>query len=45
MAENRGAYRVLVERPGGKRLGKLDRRREKNNEICFQEMGWPRELD
>jgi len=41
MEENRGAYRILVGRPEGKRpLGKPVRRREKNIEINFQEMGW-----
>jgi hypothetical protein len=44
--ENRGACRILVGRPEGKRpLGKPGRRREKNIEIYFQEMEWARELD
>jgi hypothetical protein len=46
MKENRGAYRVLVGRPEGKKpLGKPDRRWEKNIEINFKEMVWGRGLD
>jgi len=38
--EWRGAYRVLVEKPEGKRLlGRTSRRWENNIKIVFQEMG------
>ena len=40
MMEWRGAYRVLVEKPEGKRLlGRTSRRWENNIKIVFQEMG------
>jgi hypothetical protein len=46
MKEKRGAYRILVGGPEEKRpLGKPDRRREKNIETNFQEMGWGRGMD
>jgi len=38
--EKRGAYRVLVEKPDGKRpLGRTRRRWEDNFKIDFQEVG------
>jgi hypothetical protein len=41
MGEGRGAYRVLVGRPEGKRpLGRPRRRWEDNNKMDLQEMGW-----
>ena len=41
MGESSGAYRVLVERPEGKRsLGSVSRRLEYNIKIDVQEVGW-----
>ena len=41
MGERRGAYRVLVRKPEGKRpLGRLGRRWENNIKMDLQEMGW-----
>jgi len=40
MGEGRGVYRVLVEKPGGKRpLGRLRRRREDNIKMDLEEVG------
>jgi hypothetical protein len=40
MGEGRGVYRVLVEKPGGKRpLGRPNLRWEDNNKIDLQEVG------
>jgi hypothetical protein len=41
MGEKRGAYRILVGRPEGRRpLGRPRRRREGNIKMDFQEVGW-----
>jgi hypothetical protein len=41
MGEKRGAYRILVERPEGRRpLGRPMRRWEDNIKMDFQEVGW-----
>ena len=41
MEEKRGVYRVLVEKPGGKRrLGRTKHRWEDNFKIDFLEVGW-----
>jgi hypothetical protein len=41
MCEGRGAYRVLVERPEGKRpLGRPRRRWEDNIKMDLQQVGW-----
>jgi hypothetical protein len=41
MGEGRGAYRILVGRPGGRRpLGRPRRRWEDNIEMDLQEVGW-----
>jgi hypothetical protein len=41
MEERRGAYRVLVEKPQGKRkLGRPRHRQEDNIKIETQEIGW-----
>ena len=41
MGEGRGVYRVLVEKPGGKRrLAKPRRRGDDNIKIYLQEVGW-----
>jgi hypothetical protein len=41
LGENRGAYRILVGRPEGRRpLGRLRCRREDNIELDLQEVGW-----
>jgi hypothetical protein len=41
MGEGRGAYRVLVERPEGRRpLGRPRRRWEDNIKMDLQEVGW-----
>jgi hypothetical protein len=41
MGEGRGAYRVLVGRPEGRRpLGRPRRRWENNIKIDLQEVGW-----
>jgi hypothetical protein len=41
LGDRRGAYRVLVGRPEGKRpLGRLNLRWENNNKIVFHEVGW-----
>jgi hypothetical protein len=41
MGEKRGAYRILVGRPEGRRpLGRLRRRWEDNIKVDIQEMGW-----
>jgi hypothetical protein len=41
MAEGRGAYRILVGRPEGRRpLGRPRRRWEDNIKINLQEVGW-----
>jgi hypothetical protein len=41
MGEGRGAYRILVGRPEGKRpLGRLWHRWEDNIKIAIQEVGW-----
>jgi hypothetical protein len=41
MGDRRGAYRVLVGRPEGKRpLGRPGRRWENNIKIDLQEVGW-----
>jgi hypothetical protein len=40
MGEERGVYRVLVEKPEGKRpLGRPRRRWEDNIKVCLQEVG------
>ena len=44
--ERRGAYRVLVGKPEGKRAFERRRRRWKDNmKVGFQEMGWGRGMD
>jgi hypothetical protein len=41
MREKRGAYRILVGRPDGRRpLGRPRRRREDNIKMDFREAGW-----
>jgi hypothetical protein len=41
MGEERGAYRIVVGRPEGRRpLGKTRRRWEDNIKIGLQEVGW-----
>jgi hypothetical protein len=41
MGENRGAYRILVERPEGRRLlGRPRRRWVDNSKMDLQELGW-----
>jgi hypothetical protein len=41
MGEKRGAYRILVERPEGRRpLGRPRRRWEDNIKMYLQEVGW-----
>jgi hypothetical protein len=41
MGENRGAYRILVGRPEGRRpLGRPRRRWEDNLKMDLQEVGW-----
>jgi hypothetical protein len=41
MGEGRGAYRILVGRPVGRRpLGRPKRRWEDNIKMDFQEVGW-----
>jgi hypothetical protein len=41
MGDGRGAYRVLVERPEGRRLlGRPTRRWEDNIKMDLQEVGW-----
>jgi hypothetical protein len=41
MGERRGAYRVLVGKPGGRRpLGRSRRRRENNIKMDLREVGW-----
>jgi hypothetical protein len=41
MSEGRGAYRILVGRPEGKRpLGRPRRRWENNIKMDLQEVGW-----
>jgi hypothetical protein len=41
MGENRGAYRILVERPEGRQpLGRPRRRREENIKMDLKEVGW-----
>jgi hypothetical protein len=41
MGEERGTYRILVGRPGGRRpLGRPRRRWEDNIKIDLQEVGW-----
>ena len=41
MGEGRGAYRVLVREPEGKRpISKPRRRSEDNIKMDFQEVGW-----
>jgi hypothetical protein len=41
MGERRGAYRVLVEKPEGRRpLGRPRRRWEDNIKMDFREVGW-----
>jgi hypothetical protein len=41
MGEKRGAYRILVERPEGRRaLGRPRRRREDNIQMDVQDVGW-----
>jgi hypothetical protein len=41
MGEKRGAYRILVGRPKGRRpLGRPRRRREDNIKMDLQEVGW-----
>jgi hypothetical protein len=41
MGEKRGAYRILVGRPGGRRpLGRHRRRWENNIKMGLQEVGW-----
>jgi hypothetical protein len=44
MGEKRGAYRILVGRPEGRRpLGRPRRRWEDNIKIDLQEVGWDRD--
>jgi hypothetical protein len=46
MGEKRGAYRILVERPEGKRpLGRPRRRWEYNIKTDLQEVAWGHEMD
>jgi hypothetical protein len=46
MGESRGAYRVLVGKPEGRRLpGRPRRRREDNIKMDFREVGWGHRLD
>jgi hypothetical protein len=46
MAEKRGAYRISVGRPEGRRpLGRPRRRWEDNIKMDLQEMGWGHRLD
>jgi hypothetical protein len=46
MGEGRGAYRVLVGRPEGRRpLGRPRRRWEENIKMNLQEVGWGHGLD
>jgi hypothetical protein len=46
MAERRGAYRVLVGKPEGRRpLGRPKRRWEDSNKIDLREVGWGNGLD
>jgi len=41
LGDRRGAYRILVEKPEGKRpLRRLKHRWENNNKIVFNEVGW-----
>jgi hypothetical protein len=41
MGEKRGAYRILVERPEGRRpLGRPRLQRENNIKMYLQEVGW-----
>jgi hypothetical protein len=41
MGERRGAYRILVGKPGGRRpLGRPSRRWEDNIKLDLQELGW-----
>jgi hypothetical protein len=41
LGDRRGAHRILVGRPEGKRaLGRLKHRWENNNKIVFYEVGW-----
>jgi hypothetical protein len=46
MADKRGAYRILVGRPEGRRpLGRPRRRWEDNIKMDFREVGWGHEVD
>jgi hypothetical protein len=46
MGERRGAYRVLVKKPGGKgTLGRLRHRWENNIKMVLQELGWEHGLE
>jgi hypothetical protein len=46
MRAKRGAYRILVRRPEGRRpLGRLRRRWEDNIKMDLQELGWEYGLD
>jgi hypothetical protein len=46
MGERRGAYRVLVGKPEGRRpLGRPRRRWEDNIKMDLREVGWGHELD
>jgi hypothetical protein len=46
MGEKRGAYRILVGRPEGRRpLGRPRRRGEDNIKMVVQEVGWEHGLD
>jgi hypothetical protein len=46
MGQERGAYRIFVGRPEGRRpLGRPRRRREDNIKMGLQELGWGHELD
>jgi hypothetical protein len=46
MGEGRGAYRILVGRPEGRRLIERPRRRwEDNIKMGFQEVGWGGGMD
>jgi hypothetical protein len=46
MGDRRGAYRVLVGKPEGKRpLGRPGHRWEDNIKMNFQEVGWGHGLD
>jgi hypothetical protein len=40
MGESRGAYRALVGKPEGRRLGRPRRRWENNIKIDLREVGW-----